>query len=45
LFHQFIYVDPENNLVIVKASHTPDPVGHDEENLELFRQITEKLSK
>ncbi|MBP3127152.1 serine hydrolase [Thalassospira sp. ER-Se-21-Dark] len=44
LFHQFIYVDPENNLVIVKASHTAEPVGHDEENLELFRQIAEKLS-
>jgi CubicO group peptidase (beta-lactamase class C family) len=44
LHHQYIYIDPTNNLVIVKISHTPEPVGRDEENLELFRQVTEKLS-
>ena len=44
LYHQYIYVDPANNLVIAKASHTAEPVGHDKENLELFRQITERLS-
>lgn len=43
LHHQFIYVDPANDLVIVKASHTAEPVGRDEENFELFRQITERL--
>lgn len=44
LYHQYIYVDPANNLVIAKASHTAEPVGHDKENLELFRQITARLS-
>jgi CubicO group peptidase (beta-lactamase class C family) len=44
LYHQFIYVDPANNLVIAKASHTPEPVGHDKENLDLFRQITAHLT-
>lgn len=43
LHHQFIYVDPANDLVIVKASHTAEPVGRDAENFELFRQITERL--
>ncbi len=45
LFHQYIYVDPANNLVIMKATASPDPVGHDEPNLALFKQITEKLTK
>nr|WP_094462962.1 serine hydrolase [Pannonibacter phragmitetus] len=45
LFHQYIYVDPTNNLVIMKATASPDPVGHDEPNLALFKQITEKLTK
>ncbi|MGY4749371.1 serine hydrolase domain-containing protein [Pannonibacter sp. Q-1] len=45
LFHQYIYVDPTNNLVIMKATASPDPVGHDEPNLALFKQITDKLTK
>ena len=45
LFHQYIYVDPTNNLVIMKATASPDPVGHDEPNLALFKQITGKLTK
>ncbi|WP_244296102.1 serine hydrolase domain-containing protein [Pannonibacter phragmitetus] len=45
LFHQYIYVDPTNNLVIMKATASPDPVGHDEPNLALFKQITGKLAK
>ncbi|MEE4014808.1 serine hydrolase [Roseibium sp. FZY0029] len=44
LYHQFIYVDPANNLVIAKASHTAEPVGHDMENMDLFRQITARLA-
>jgi hypothetical protein len=44
LYHQFIYVDPANNLVIAKASHTAEPVGHDNENLEFFKQIATRLS-
>ena len=43
LHHQYIYVDPTNDLVIVKVSHTAEPVGRDEENLQLFEQIIEKL--
>ncbi len=43
LHHQFIYIDPANDMVIVKASHTAEPVGRDEENLQLFEQITAKL--
>jgi CubicO group peptidase (beta-lactamase class C family) len=43
LHHQYIYIDPTNNLVIVKISHTAEPVGRDAENIEFFRQVTEKL--
>ena len=43
LHHQFIYVDSTNDMVIVKASHTAEPVGRDEENIELFQQITAQL--
>ncbi|MDQ0315496.1 serine hydrolase domain-containing protein [Amorphus orientalis] len=44
LHHQYIYIDPANELVIVKASYTAEPVGRDAENEELFRQITDKLT-
>jgi CubicO group peptidase (beta-lactamase class C family) len=43
LHHQFIHIDPSNNLVIMKVSHTAEPVGRDEENMQLFAQITERL--
>ena len=45
LFHQFIYVDPAHNMVIVKTSYTPEPEGREEENINLFRQIADRLSK
>ncbi|MFD1342112.1 serine hydrolase domain-containing protein [Litorisediminicola beolgyonensis] len=45
LHHQFIRVDPTNNIVIVKISYTQEPVGRDEENEELFAQITAKLTQ
>jgi CubicO group peptidase (beta-lactamase class C family) len=45
LHHQFIYIDPTNDLVIVKITHSAEPVGRDKENLELFAQITERLAK
>lgn len=45
LHHQFIRVDPTNNIVIVKVSYTKSPVGHDQENEELFTQITERLTQ
>jgi CubicO group peptidase (beta-lactamase class C family) len=44
LHHQYIYVDPANDMVIVKVTHTAEPVGRDEENLQLFAQITQRLS-
>lgn len=44
LHHQFIYVDPANDMVIVKITHTAEPVGRDEENLELFAQIAKRLA-
>jgi CubicO group peptidase (beta-lactamase class C family) len=44
LHHQFIYVDPANDMVIVKASYTAEPVGRDKENIELFAQIAERLA-
>ena len=43
LHHQFIYVDPASDMVIVKITHTAEPVGRDEENLELFAQIRQRL--
>jgi CubicO group peptidase (beta-lactamase class C family) len=45
LHHQFIRVDPENDIVIVKISYTQEPVGRDAENEELFAQITAKLTQ
>ncbi len=45
LHHQYIHVDPGNDLVIVKVSHTAEPVGRDEENMQLFQQITERLAQ
>ncbi|MGR3369944.1 MAG: serine hydrolase domain-containing protein [Sagittula sp.] len=45
LHHQFIRVDPANNIVIVKISYTQEPVGRDQENEELFAQITAKLTQ
>lgn len=43
LHHQYIHIDPSNDLVIVKVSHTAQPVGRDAENAQLFSQITERL--
>ena len=43
LHHQFIYVDPANDMVIVKTSHTAEPVGRDEENTQFFAQIAQRL--
>lgn len=44
LHHQFVYVDPANDMVIVKASYTAEPVGRDKENIEIFAQIAERLA-
>jgi CubicO group peptidase (beta-lactamase class C family) len=45
LHHQFIYVDPASDLVIVKINHTPEPVGREAENLDFFRQVAGLLAK
>lgn len=45
LHHQFIWVDPTNQIVIAKISYTQEPVGRDAENEELFAQITAKLTQ
>lgn len=45
LHHQFIYVDPANNTVIVKINHTPEPVGREAENIAFFRQVSAALAK
>jgi CubicO group peptidase (beta-lactamase class C family) len=45
LHHQYIYIDPKNDLVIVKVSHTPEPVGRDAENVGFFNQVAEILGE
>ena len=45
LHHQYIYIDPENDMVIVKVTHTPEPVGRDAENMQFFHQIAARLAK
>jgi CubicO group peptidase (beta-lactamase class C family) len=44
LHQQYIYIDPTHDLVIFKASHTPSPAASQQGDLELFAQITERLS-
>jgi CubicO group peptidase (beta-lactamase class C family) len=43
LHHSYIRIDPANDLVIVKVSHTAEPVGRGDENAQFFNQITERL--
>ena len=45
LHHQFIYVDPRNDLVIVKINHTAEPVGREAENVDFFRQVAAQLAQ
>jgi len=45
LHHQYIYIDPANDMVIVKADYTPEPVGRGEENISFFRKVAEILAK
>lgn len=45
LHHQFIYVDPANELVIVKINHTAEPVGREAENVDFFRQVAAQLAR
>jgi CubicO group peptidase (beta-lactamase class C family) len=43
LHHQYIFIDPASQVVIVKTSYTAEPVGRDEENMQLFEQIIARL--
>jgi len=45
LHNQFIYIDPENNTVIVKLSHTPDPLGWESANIAFFQKISSMLAE
>lgn len=45
LHNQFIYIDPKNNTVIVKLSHTPDPLGWEAANIAFFKKVSEMLAK
>jgi len=45
LHNQFIYIDPENNTVIVKLSHTPGPLGWEAANIEFFQKVSAMLAE
>jgi CubicO group peptidase (beta-lactamase class C family) len=45
LHHQFIYIDPDTQTVIVKLSATPNPVGSQPEHLAFFRAVVAKFTK
>jgi CubicO group peptidase (beta-lactamase class C family) len=45
LHHQFIYIDPDTQTVIVKLSHTAKPVGERPENLAFFQAVVAKFAK
>jgi CubicO group peptidase (beta-lactamase class C family) len=45
LHNQFIYIDPANNTVIVKLSHTPDPLGWQEANIAFFQKVSSILNR
>lgn len=43
LFNQFIYIDPERDVVIVKLSYSTDPLGWEEPNINFFKAVAEQL--
>lgn len=43
LFNQFIYVDPDRDVVIVKLSYPDSPLGWEEPNIEFFKQVSSQL--
>jgi CubicO group peptidase (beta-lactamase class C family) len=45
IHNQFLYIDPQNNTVIVKLSHTPTPLGWTAENLAFFQKLSDSLRK
>lgn len=45
LYNQFIYIDPQTQTVIVKLSHTPEPLGWEEVNLEFLEKISHLFSE
>jgi CubicO group peptidase (beta-lactamase class C family) len=44
LHNQFIYIDPANDTVIVKLSHTPDPLGWEASNIDFFQTVSAILA-
>lgn len=44
LFNQYTYIDPSNDLVIVKLSAPASPLGYERENLAFFQRISETLA-
>lgn len=43
LFNQFIYVDPDRQVVIVKLSYPQSPLGWETPNIEFFKQVAAQL--
>ncbi|MBT2772329.1 serine hydrolase [Halomonas sp. ISL-60] len=45
IYNQYIYIDPDNQTVVVKLSHTPDAVGWDDDNFAFFDKLSELVSE
>ncbi|WP_037339782.1 serine hydrolase domain-containing protein [Saccharospirillum impatiens] len=43
LFNQFIYIDPDRQVVIVKLSYTDNPLGWEEPTIHFFKQVAEQF--
>lgn len=43
LFNQFIYIDPDRDVVIVKLSYSEDPLGWEDANINFFQAVVEQL--
>lgn len=43
LFNQFIYIDPDRDVVIVKLSYPEDPLGWEETNIAFFQAVADQL--
>lgn len=44
LFNQYTYIDPSNDLVIVKLAAPASPLGYERDNLAFFKRISETLA-
>ncbi|BBI54654.1 hypothetical protein HORIV_70750 [Vreelandella olivaria] len=45
IYNQYIYIDPDNQTVVVKLSHTPDANGWDDDNFAFFDKLSELVSE